>query len=344
VLLSVFWALFAWPVWKSKTTRDPLHDFFTDHQRYRYCSALIVDAPVRALTTPLGTLYAEDHRRHRMLSWEHEPCNQAGIVYVAVHAPFQWLLDAELISEVRATTVYVLLVLILVHVATGRLLVSEFWWAGALVYPFLLCCGLNGLQEPIPFTLALFAAFRWADCRRLSALALLTLAFSAYSRWVVWLAGFAVLCWRERRALREDLRQTSVPGLVLLLGLVLTAGWSFIGSLLVASAWKLPESVLARGQVVVLVVYAACLLVHWYRERSSRFAPVMLAATGFLVTYRGGMPYWYMAPLLPTIALGRGVAERWLWYVAAVAFPIFIFGMREWLPAIGEFLRRGWLG
>ena len=85
--MGVAWLAFAVPVWKSKRLRDPMEDFFTDHLRYRYCAALTVASPIRALTTPLGTLYAQDSRVHRVLAWENHPCSQPGVVFLMVHAP-----------------------------------------------------------------------------------------------------------------------------------------------------------------------------------------------------------------------------------------------------------------
>jgi hypothetical protein len=342
VVLGMSWVLFALPVWKSTRIKDPLDGFFTDHLRYRYCAALTVASPLQALRMPLATLHAEDHSLHRVLTWEQWPCNQPGLVFLAVHVPVQWLLDAEHISEIQATNLYVLFLLLVVHVAIGRLLLSPFWWAGVLVYPFLLRCALNGLQEPIPFSLALLGAFRWTAGRRLSALALVTLAFSAYSRWVVWLIGLTWLCWRDRRALLQQLHGIRLPGMVAIGAFFVIFAWSLVGNLLVASAWVPPEGQFSAAAILILSAYGVCLLVQWCRERTSWFAPVVLAALAFLVTYRGGIPYWYMATLLPAVVLARGRVEQWLWFVAPVAFPAFVFRVAPW-PPVAELLRNGWL-
>lgn len=343
--LTLSWLAFAWPAWRSATARDPLSDFFTDHLRYRYCAALTVASPLRALTTPLATLYAEDRRAHRELLWEAEPCHQPGVVFLAVHAPLQWLLDAELISEVRATGLYVLLLLAAMHLAVGRLLVTRLWWAGLAVYPFLLRCALNGLQEPIPFALALFGAFDWAAGRRLRGLALATLAFSAYSRWVVWPGGLALLCWRDRRALLPELRERArswhgALGLVALAGVL---GWSLLGNWLVATAWVAPQGALPLGRSALLVGYAALLALCWWRAGRSDLAPVVLVALGFLLVYRGQVFYWYLAPVLPAIALSRRPSESWLWALAPLALPGLLFHLGLWPRGAWAVVQRGWL-
>lgn len=344
-VLGLSWLAFAWPVWRSTTARDPLDDFFTDHLRYRYCAALTVASPVHALTTTLATLYAEDQRAHRALLWETQPCHQPGVVFLAVHAPLQWLLDAELISELRATTLYVLLLLTLMHLAVGRLLVTRLWWAGLAVYPFLLRCALNGLQEPLPFTLALFGAFDWAAGRRLRGLTLATLAFSAYSRWLVWPAGLACLCWRDRQALWAELRERARtwPGALGLVAVAAVLGWSLVGNWLVATVWVAAPGALSPGAVAVLLAYAACLALYWWRARASDLAPVMLAALGFLLVYRGLVLYWYLTPVLPAIALARRRGERWLWAVAPLALPGLVFHHGLWPPGAAALLHRGWL-
>jgi hypothetical protein len=343
VSLGLSWVLFAWPVLRSTTVRDPLTDLFTDHLRYRYCAALTVAAPVHALTTPLGTLYAQDTRPHRVLLWESDPCSQPGVVFLALHAPLQWLLDRELLSEARSTQVYVLFLLAVVHLAVGRLLLSRLWWAGLLVYPFMLRCALYGLQEPIPFGLALFAAFRWNTRHRLSALALATLAFSAYNRWIVWPLGLAWLAWRDRAALVDELRALGVGGRLVLASLIAVFAWSVAGSWLAASAWVPPEGELPRPVVLLLAIYAIYVLLVWWRNQDSAFAPVVFATLAFLLTYRGLILFWYATPLLPAVVLARGRAEKWLWAITPLAYQLMVFRAGLWPSATATLLRDGWL-
>ena len=271
--LALAFLVLAWPVWQSSRVLDPLNDFYTDHLRYRYCAALTIASPLRALTNPLSALHAEDPRVHKVLLWEAQPCHQPGIVFLAFHAPVQWLLDAELISETRATALQVLLLLALVHLAIGWMLLSRFWWAGLLVYPFLLRCALNGLQEPLPFLFAVLGAFSWTKGQRLRGLTLVVLAFSAYSRWLVWVAGFAWLCWRDRRAVLEELRSTAWPARVGLVAVALVLGWSLFGNWLVSTVWVAAPSRIKWAELALLVGYAGCWGAYWWRSRQSQVAP-----------------------------------------------------------------------
>jgi hypothetical protein len=123
--------------------------------------------------------------------------------------------------------------------------------------------------------------------------------------------------------------------------LVLICAWSLVGNFLVASAWTPPMGRLLIAKRALLAAYGACLLIHFWRNQTSSFAPVMFTALAFLLAYQGGMPYWYMAPLLPAIALARRRAEYWLWYVVPLVFPPLFFYKLPW-PPVGELLWRGW--
>jgi len=279
-----------------------------------------------------------------VLLWEAQPCHQPGVVFLAFHAPAQWLLDAELVSEERATSIQILLLLALVHLAIGRLLLSRFWWAGLLIYPFILRCALNGLQEPLPFLLAVFGAFRWSKGHRLSGLALIVLAFSAYSRWLVWVVGFAWLAWSDRRVLLAQLRLLAWPGRVGLVAIALVLGWSLFGNWLVCTVWVAAPSRIKWAELALLIAYAGIWAVYWWRSRDSDLAPVMLAALGFLLTYRGLIVYWYMVPLLPGVVLARRPAEKWLWAVAALVLPDALFHQGLFPTGLGALIRQGWPG
>lgn len=344
--VGLVFLVLAWPVWRAGKVLDPLDDFYTDHLRYRYCAALTISSPVRALTTPLSVLFTEDPRAHKVMLWEAQPCHQPGVVFLAFHAPVQWLLDAELISEERATALQIVLLLALVHLAIGRMLLSRFWWAGVLVYPLVLRCALNGLQEPLPFLLALLGAFSWAKGQRLKGLTLVILAFSAYSRWLVWLVGFAWLCWRDRQAVREELRvhAGTWSGRLGLLAVSAVLGWSVFGNWLVSTVWVAAPSQLKWAEAALLLGYAGAWAVYGWRSRESQVAPVMLAALGFLLSYRGLIPYWYMVPLLPAVVLARRPGEKWLWAVAALVLPDALFHQGLFPAGLGALVRQGWLG
>ena len=127
---------FAMPVTRAQRNNDPVYGHFTDHLRYRYCATLVVEQPINALITPLETLHSEDDSTHRVLTWDKEPCHAGGMVHVAIHAPFQWVLETEWLAPEQSTTIYVLINLFIAHLLAFLVLRSrEHWYVAFFILP-----------------------------------------------------------------------------------------------------------------------------------------------------------------------------------------------------------------
>ena len=338
----VAFVAFARAVLQAPGTHDPLDGRYTDHLRSRYCAALVIDSPLRALSEPLRDVAATDTRQHKVLAWEDLPCHQAGLVFLLFHAPVQWLLDAGALGEEAATRLAVLFSLALAHVAVALLLCTRrWWWGGLLLYPFLLRCALNGLQEPLPVLLALLAALCWAEGHRLAGLAFAVLAFSAHNRWGVWLPAFAWLCWRDRAALRLELSARRAR--VLLGGTLVVGAWSVAGTLITATAWDLPAPRLGLAEYAALGIAALVWSVALWKTRDSALAPVMLCTLAFLLGYRSLLPYWYMAMALPALPLAKHRHEAVLWAAVVLILPDAVFHQAFWPSDATRLLQSAWL-
>jgi len=317
VLVLAFGAL-AVPVLRSGTVRDPLTNRFTDHERYRYCSALIVRHPFHALVTPLAQLFAEDTGEHRVVTWGDEPCHEGGVVHVAVHAPIQWLLDAEMLSEVSATHLYVLFLLLIAHLTVWLLWREERWWIGLLLYPFLVRCALNALQEPISFCLAVISALQWQRGQRVTALAFASLAFSSYARWVTWLIPFAWLAFRDRATLLPELREAVRRRPVITALLALCFVWSCFAFACAATSRTSPGAGTGIVGRLAMVIMMAIWVAHWVRHRDTRIAPFAIVSLAFLTSYNGFHMFWYVAPLLAAAPFIASETEAALWAIPAI--------------------------
>lgn len=329
--VAVSFTLFTRAALRNTTELDPLDQRYSDHLRSRYCAALVFGHPLENLTRPMSEAAASDTRAQKHVLWGELPCHQPGIVFILFHAPAQWLIDAGALDEAEATKLTVLLLLALAHAASALLLLSPRWWAGLVFYPFALRCALNALQEPLPIFLALLAGLWWSAGKRLRALLFVALAFSAYNRWGLWLLAFAWLCWRERAELLAELR--SGAGRALAAVCALLVSWSLIGTALAASAWHLPASKLGAGEYVALFLALAFSIAAWWKTRDSRLAPVLVLTLLFLVAYRSLLPYWYLSPVLPAIALARHRHEAALWAVIVLVLPDAVFHQGVWPSA-----------
>jgi len=316
--LFVSFAFFAVPVLRSKQVGDPVKGNWTDHLRYRYCSSLVISDPWRAMTTPLGFLAAQDTQKYKRPTWLAEPCHQAGVVHLAIHAPFQWLVEREVLAEHTATNIYVLLLLVVAHLTLYILGRGSLWWAALILYPILLRNALYGIQENIPILFGLLCAMAWGRGRLLLALAFWVLAFSAYTRWIIWLPPLLYLCWRERARLYESVQELRSPGArVCAVVLVLVFGWSLLSTIIVGLHRIAPPGTLSPMARGLIWIFVALWGVYWLIDRKSALAPFMLVSGLFLVVYKGLAMHWYFGPLWGAAPFGRSKFEVGGWAVAA---------------------------
>ena len=334
--LTLSFACLAFAVLRSDNIRDPLANRWTDHQRYRYCSALVLRHPMHALVTPLEQLYAEDIGAHRIVTWPHEPCHEGGAVHVLLHAPLQWALDADVLSEVGATHAYVLFLLLVAHLIVFALWCDDRWWIGLLLYPFVVRCALSAVQEPISFLLAVRSAQQWRDGKRVSALAYASLAFSSYSRWVIWIVPFVWLGVRER--VWPEVVAAARRRPVLAAVLVLCFAWSCV-VFLVAALHRPPPGTGAdlTGQIAIWIMIGVW-AVWWWNNRESRIAPFAVVGLLFLSTYNGFHMFWYTAPLLAAAPFIAAESEAVLWAIPVIVGAD-LFLNREMTTHMGDIAR-----
>jgi hypothetical protein len=318
--LAVLWTLvfvvFTMAVWRSRRVTDPLSGDYSDHLRYRYCASLVVRNPIRAMTTPLRQLAQEDNSRFPVVTWEEEPCHAAGVVHLAVHAPFQWVLERGWLNQWQVTDAYVTLLLALSAVTLFWVSVGQTGWAVILLAPLLIRGSLNGFQEVIPVLLSLIGFDQYRKGRRLVAVAAIVGAAHAYSRYVIWFPALAWLLWRDRRELRSayEQRWKSWGFRVAALAVVLLAAWTCFSIPLISahrplSPWMNPGP-LAWS---VLIGYGLVCLIHIFLHRQGDVCPFLLAQVAFYLTYRGTFAYWYAFPALAVIALRHTHFESLMW-------------------------------
>jgi hypothetical protein len=328
VALGLLFLGFVISAWTSKRERDPLNNFYTDHLRYRYCATLVLKNPIQATTTPLEQLAKQDNSRFPAVTWNAEPCHQAGVVHVLVHAPFQWLLERGWMKPWHATDLYVTLMLALTCVSLFLVFTSANWWAGFFFAPDLLRCSLNGLQEPLPVLLGLIGFSLYAKGRRLAATTFITLAVVEYSRYVIWLPPLAWLCLKDRKEFFPELVNAwrRWRGRALILGMILMSGWSLVAMYLVSIHRPLPTPIVpGRVAWVVLLTYGALWLGYFFYRWRSPMAPFMLMTIAFFCLYKGQQNYWYPLAALSLIPLARTGFEKAMWGLwLAVVAPLFL--------------------
>ena len=313
--LSISFLLYAVPVTRSKNVKDPLFNHFSDHLRYRYCSLLVLEDPVRALTTPLGRQYSEDRtHKHRALNWANEPCHQGGALHVVIHAPFQLLLEWDVLAPHQVTTLYILLTLLVAHLCLGLILSSRRqWWVAFLLYFWLIRTSLSGLQSPIAFTLGWITTTRISQDRHLSGLGWFALTVSAYGRWIVWAPAVALRLALAARDVLTALRAALATwrGRVISALLAALFLWSSLAAVMVLATRVAPRLIqisptIAPSITLVLATWAVIFALRW-RNPLPQFA---LTISGFLFLYRDNDPlFWYGGPLYALFPLARGAGE-----------------------------------
>ena len=316
VLWTIVFALFTGAVWQSRNVMDPASGHYSDHLRYRYCASLVVRDPLRAMTTPLKQLAREDDSRFPVVTWGKEPCHTAGVVHLAIHAPFQWILERGWLNEWQVTNAYVTLLLALSALTLFFVSMGRTWWAVILLAPLLIRSSINGVQEVIPILLSLVGFDLYRKGQRLASVAAIVCAASAYSRYVIWFPALAWVLWRDRRAILSAWAQRwkGWGFRVAAVTTVLLAAWTCFSVLLISahhplSPWTSPGP-LAWS---VLIGYGLVCLVHIFLNRQGDVCPFLLAQVAFFATYRGAINYWYAYPALAVIALRRTRFETLMW-------------------------------
>ncbi len=339
--LALSFCVFIYPVLHSTNTRDPLANRWTDHQRYRYCAALVLRHPIHALVTPLDQLYAEDAGNHRIVTWGNEPCHEGGLVHVLLHAPIYWALDAERLTDVGASHVYVLFLLLLAHIIVWLLWRGERWWIALLLYPFVVRCALSAAQEPISFLLAILSAQRWQNKQHGAALAYASLAFSSYSRWVTWLVPFVWLIWKDRQTLVPELVADARRRPIVTGALFLCFAWSCVAFVLAALHRPPPGSGTdAVGEIAIWLLIALW-AVQWWKHRDHIMPAFSIIGLLFLSFYNGFHMFWYVAPVLAAAPFIAGETEAVLWAIPAIVGSD-LFLNREMTTHMGDIARFAW--
>jgi hypothetical protein len=322
VLLVLSFVLFAVPVLRSQRLADPLTGTVTDHIRNRYCASKLVAQPFRSLTVPLGDILRADDSRHGIASWGDTPCTQAGPVFFLVHAPFQWLVESEMVSPARATSIYVLLMLACAQLFfLVALRLDGVWPAALLLYPWVTSSALMGLATPLTCLLGLLAFRDYAAGRHFRATLVLALAVSSYNRWLVILPGIVyLLAMVERGAAWQDLRAhwRFWRGRLLVLGGLVYLGWCVGTMILVWVVRKpIPDPTSPLPVVLRYAVLVGFALALALRHRSA-VAAVGTSFGIFFATFGDAMLSWYIEPLIPVFALARKRWELLLWLVLVV--------------------------
>lgn len=316
VAWTVLFALFTGAVWRSRRVTDPGSGIYTDHLRYRYCASLVVRDPLKAMTTPLKQLVREDDSRFPVVTWENEPCHTVGVVHLAVHAPFQWVLERGWLNEWQTTNVYVTLLLALSAVTLFLVSAGPSGWAVILLAPLLIRSSINGLQEVIPILLSLIGFDLYRKGKRLAAIAAIVCATQAYSRYAIWFPALAWLVWRDRREVLAACAQRwkSWGFWVAAVTVFLLAVWTCVSTWLISAHRPLPPWT-NPGPLAwsVLIGYGLVCLIHIFFFRQGDVSPFLLAQVAFYLTYRGDLPYWYAFPVLAVIALRRTRFEALMW-------------------------------
>lgn len=327
-LLVVSFSVLAIRAVQHRAERDPLRDFYTDHLRYWYCSSLVAAHPLEAVSTPLEELAARHPSRRPAVLWEREPCHQPGAVHVAIHAPFQALLERAVIDRPTATAAYVVLLLLLAHLVVAAMCTRpRRWYLGLIAYPLLVRAALYGVQTPIVFALG-WACMASLERRRYAlTVGLFVATLSAYSRWIVWLPAIAWWVFRHRDQVRGSLnvwlrRWWGWPVAALLAA---SLAWSLVAFAIVWMNRPLPPPGDRTVPMVAAAVVLIAWLVHWATRRGSELAPFAVCFAAFTLLYAGMVNPWYLAPLVAVAPLIGDRRELGLWLASLVTLSELAF-------------------
>ncbi|MBI4818882.1 MAG: hypothetical protein HY791_21605 [Deltaproteobacteria bacterium] len=350
LVLVLSFAMWAFPVFSHRGDKDPLTNHYTDHHRYRYCSALVLRRPVEALTRPLQEIYDSDPSPHRFVSWGAHPCTQAGILHLFVHAPFQWAMERGLIDGQTYTIAYVLLGLLLAHLAILWMLRSDrHWHLSFFLYPWLMRVAMIAVQSPLAFLIG-YGSLRALDEKRyLRAALLYGVVLLEYNRWIALApAVFYGTVILARQDTLEELRSyvAGWPGRATVAVVGLGVALTFAAMILVKLYWVDPADEFAQPQIAYL---RYGLVAIWGAHFALRRTPFGLAGLGyglFMVTYRGPLLLWYIEPFLAIVALARTRFQQLLWAGTALVISGIAIHAKSLLElrSLFDWVVASWLG
>jgi hypothetical protein len=321
LLAGLGYAVCAVPVLQVRRDMDPLTGTTNDHARNRYCASQLVSHPIRSLTRPLLEIYREDTSKHKIATWSDSPCTHSGLVFFLAHAPYQWAIEAEILTPASATSLYVLMMLGFAHVFLVLGLRSHGVWPGTLlVFPWLVIMALLGLATPLSCCLGLLAFGAYAVDRPVRGTVFLSLAVSSFGRWIVVLPAAAYAVYLGRTVARQEVRTywRSWRGRAWLVGGAVCLAWSLLATALVWLSWKELPATLSPRVFLVRVLTALVFALALARWRHSVFAAAGVSFGAFFVIYKSTMMAWYIEPLMPLFALARRRAELLVWAAMVV--------------------------